>query len=532
MPNYVGGEYSVSLGQLGLMTDMSPSDIPPNALIGAWNVVLSDGRIAKAPGALVYNSVALDSGIAAVFDWWPSTIVQRMICATELGNIYRDNGLGTFSYNGGDPLNETPLIGVGPNSMFVAGGSEEPGNDRKLFFLSFGQNPIQVLVGDGSAVVPISNPNVDWATTKFPKCGVIHRNRFFVFSGQFAYASHTDDHEDFTGSSALTQPIFPGEGGDICGSFVYKGRLFAFKDGDFVYWLDDSSTDSDDWVWLKIASNFGLSAPNAIVEALDDMFSGNSTGTVTSFAATNSLGDVAAGDIFSIAQMEGYLRGTSSKVGTGYQHAIYYPEKKLAFFTYRSAYYTYNDMLVVIDVNKSAQVGPRVYFWQKGRPQCLGLRKDATNIQRPMYGSSDGKIYLMDREDRLEGAASYTGEFQTPYVNCGIPEKNKLFDYLAIEYIPEGTHSLSCDYFIDGKYIDTITFSMAQYVSPVLNTFLLDTNRLAQASPETGKRKLAGSGRAISFRFRQAGANESFQLVKYTIGFRQSGEQEQKTTSG
>lgn len=532
MNNYSGAEYPVSLGQLGLLTDLSPSDIPPGAMISAWNVTLNDGRIQKAPGSLAYNTNALDSGIVAIFDWWPNTITQRMICVTALGNVYRDNGLGTFSFNGGNPLNETPLTGLTPNAQFVAGGSEQPGNARKLFLFTFGQNPIQVLEDDGSTITPVANPAVDWAVSNYPKCGVVHRNRLFAFSKQFAYGSHTDDHEDFTGSNALTQPIFPGEGGDIIGAFVYKGRLFAFKDGDFVYWLDDSSLDSDDWTWLKIASNFGLSAPNAIIEALDDMFSGNSTGTVTSFGATNALGDVAAGDVFSIAQMEGYLRGTSSKVGTNVQHAVYYPEKKLAFFTYRSGYYTYNDMLVIIDVNKKAQVGPRVYFWQKGRPQCLGLRKDATNIQRPMYGSSDGRIYLMDREDCNEGGVAYSGEFQTPFMNCGMAEKNKSFDWLAVEYVPSGDITLLCDYFIDGKYMDTVSFSMAQYESPVLDTFLLDANRLAQISTETGVRRLGGSGRTISFRFRNGGINESFQLVKFTIGFRPSGEQAQKATSG
>lgn len=529
MNDYAGQEFQFTFGQLGLLTDISPSDIPPQALILAQNITLTNGSAQKAPGGLLYNSEPLDSSIVALYDWWPTPVKQRMIVATQAGHLYRDDGFGSFNFNGGDPIESTTLIPCSPNSKFVSGGGETAGREKKLFFFSFGANQIQVLSGDGTIFEPIAQPPTDWSQGNYPKIGLLHRNRLWAFAGQQAYASDTADHENFV-SGNLVIPVFPGEGGDIIGAFVYKGRFFCFKSSDFVYWLDDSALDSDEWIWKKISSNFGLSAPNAVLEVLDDMIAGNSTGTVTSYAATNALGDISAGDIFMIAQMENFLRGNSSKAGVEVQHALYYPEKKLIYFTYRSGYKTSNDMLVVVDMSK--RTGPAITFWPKGSPQCLGLRKDSTNISRPMYGNAAGNIILMDYENRTEGGAPYKGQFQTPHSDCGVPDANKQFDWLSVKYVPEGNWYLNCDYFIDGKYMDTIQFPMFQYKSPKLNDLELDTNRLAQPNTETFTMKLRGSGRTISLRFWNEGNNQSFQVASAIVGFQTLGGQAQKAVDG
>lgn len=521
--NYVGVEFPIELGQFGLMADLSPDKIPIGALIHARNISINEGRIQKAAGAKTYNATALSGGIISFYDWWPDTTTQRMLAATSDGFIYKDLGLGTFSA-GAVASGLGPLT---PNCKFVSGGGESAGEVKKLFFFSFGKAQLKVMAGDGTSFASVASPSTDWTTTNFPKVGVLHSNRLWAFAGQIAYASDTGDHENFT-SNNLVIPCFPGEGGDIIGAFVFKTKLFVFKEDSYGYVLDDSSLDSDDWIWRKFVSNFGIGAPNAIAEVLNDLLMGNSEGTCTSFNATNALGDVDAGDLFNIAGVENWLRNNTAKVGVESRHMMYYPDKKLVFITYRNGYSVSNDMLIVIDFNKPNE--PRIVTWKKGAPNCLGLRKDAAKILRPMYGSSDGKLYSMDVEDRLEGATAYSGEFQTPHTNCGTT-KAKSFDFLSVKYIPEGQHTLSCDYYIDGKYMDTITFPMAQYLDPQLNTLLLNTDRLANAqSPETATRAIGGSGRTISFKFYNSGSNESFQVAGLVVGFRSSGEQAQTAT--
>lgn len=527
---YEGEAVTIPLGQLGLMTDLAPVDVAQGALIHAENIVLNEGRVQKAPGARAFNSVALPAGIVGIVDWRPTTVVQRLIAACANGYLYIDGGIGSSEFKT-TALNTTALVNLTPNCQFITGGNETAGRDKKLFLVSRGQNQVQVLSGNSETLSVISNPATDWVMGNFPRCGVIHRNHLFVFAGQMAYGSDTGDHEDFTSVDSLIQQVFPGEGGDIISAFVYKGRLFCFKEDAFGYWLDDSNSDADLWVWKKITSNFGVSATNAVVEALDDMLTGNDVGTITSYAATQTLGDVAAGDVLQNMQVENFLRNHSSKAGRDVQHALYYPEKKLIFFTYRSGYFTYNNMLLILDVNKQS---PRIVFWTKGKPQCLALRKDAIGIKRPMYGSTDGKVYFLDQENRNEGNVAYRGQFQTGQMdfrqlNGKFANVNKLFDWLAVTYVPEGNYNLNCDYFIDGKYIDTVEFPMVQFTKPKLDTLLLDTDRLAQYNTETFTRPIAGSGRVISFKFWNEGLNQSFQVCSITVGFRPAGEQAQKT---
>ena len=77
------------------------------------------------------------------------------------------------------------------------------------------------------------------------------------------------------------------------------------------------------------------------------------------------------------------------------------------------------------------------------------------------------------------------------------------------------------------KYYDTATFEQ-QLSGNYLDQFLLDTDRLAQSNTQTVSKPIKGVGRRISFRFRQAGANQSFQIASITVGFRPSGQQATK----
>lgn len=513
----------IPLGQYGILTDMPSDKLPPNALDHASNVCFFNGSVQKAPGTLKWNATPLSSGIIALWDYWPTSDAQRTIAVTSDGKVYRDigsrdfsNGTATFS-----PIT-TGLGTLTPNCMFAEGGQESANRDKKLFFFSYGQNPIKVLAGDGITFRNITGPSADWSNVfTYPRVGIIHRDRLWVFFNQQYYASDSADHENFL-SNFLADAIFPGEGGAIRGAFDWKGRLFVFKDGGFVYWLNDGDTDENNWYWQKLASNFGLSAPHAALDIIDDMIAGNTSGSVTSYSATNNLSGVEGADILKNLQMENFHRANTSDSGLMQQHAIYYEKKKLAFFTWRSGYYTYNDTLLVLDYNAET---PRPAYWRKGSPQCLAKRKDVNQILRPMYGDKDGYIHIMDYEDRLEGGAAFTGEFQTAHIDFSYLDPklstfDKMFCWLSVTFVPEGSHNLSCDYFIDGKYMDTVQFQMNQFLRPQLNTLTLNTDRLRQANTESEPRRLRGSGRTFSARFYNSGSNQSFQVSSITVGFK------------
>lgn len=525
---YTGAKVKIPLGELGLLTDIGSDKTPPNALIEANNVCFFNGAVEKAPGTYKWNADdQLDAPIVAIRDWAPDVITQRMIAVTANGKVYegRDRKFG-------DPI-VTGLGDLTPNCVLTEGGQETAGRNKKLFLFTGSIVP-QVLRGTSGIMSPISQPNSDWSGVNFPVYGVVHRNRLWAFAGQIAYASDSGDHENFN-TNTLVEPIYPGEGGEIRGGFVYKGRLFVFKDGGFVYLLVDQDANDNSWYWEKIASNFGLSAPNAIDEVLDNLFSGNPTGTITDFSATDKLGSVEAGDLIQLTRFENYLRGNTSKTGVTRQHLMYYPEKKILFATYRSRYKNHNDMLIAFDFGLIRQVRPS--FWIKGTPQCLGLWRDVNEIRRPMYGSQDGYVHIMDQKDRLEGDTAYEASFQVPNIDfsqqdpqLGVTEKH--FDFLAVHYVPSSEGTLKCDYYIDGRFIETIEFPMTQYKAAKLGTLELGTDRMAQPTTETTIRQLRGSGRTFSARFYNSGANESFRVPAITVMFRGGGEKAQQVKAG
>lgn len=528
--SYNGNKAKIPLGEFGLLTDIAADKAPLGALGKANNVCFFNGNVQKAPGTIAWNATALSTGIVAAHHWRPTLEIERFIAVTTNGNIYRGQ-----DRQFGSAINSSISSVLTPNCIFAEGGAETAGREKMLFLFTGGATNPYVLSGDGTAFSTLSTPNEDWTSpATYPKFGVVHRGSLWAFAGQRSYASSTGNHADFrNASAAFIDPVYPGEGGELRGGFVYKDKLFAFKDGGFVYALNESydSTGAVVRAWGKVGSNFGLAAPNAIAEVLDDLLAGNTSGTINSYAASQKLGNVEASDIIQDMQFESFLRGNTSKVGITEQHLLFYSEKKTLFATYRSCYKTTNDMLLVFDFGRTGRARPA--FWIKGSPQCLAEYTDINQVKRPMYGSADGYLHLMDREDRSEAGTAYTGEFQTPHYDFswlgeGMASAEKHFDFLAVHYLPESSGDLSVDYFIDGRFIETLTFPMIQYDRPKLGTLLLGTDRLAQPNAETGLRKLAGTGRTISFRCYNSGTNQSFQITSLTVLFRGGGEKAQQ----
>lgn len=514
---YRGETFNIPLGQMGLLTDRPSGQIPPGALIRANNVSFDTGYVAKAPGSYRYNTQVLPAGIVALHDWWPDLINQRLLALCSNGSIYRDIGDRVFSSA------SAITIGLGaptPRSMFVEGGQETAARDKKLFLFTDGLNQVKVLSGDGTEFTTISTPATDWTTPNFPRFGFVHRNRLWAFMGQRSYASNSGDHENFT-SSILTDNIYPGEGGELIGGFVFKGRAFVFKEGGFVYYLVDTDTSTDNWYWARLGSNFGLASPHAIVEILNDLIAVNESGGVTSYSATQAFGDIAAADLLKQLEIQDYIQNSTSLSGLSMCHALYYPAKKQAFFTMRTGSSPNNDNMIHMDFNKQ-QV--RVALWPKDAADCLALRKDTHKVARPIYGAADGYVYLMDREDRLVGGSAYNGEFKTGHFDLGRPDKNKLFDWLALEFKPQGSWNVSVGVYIDGTLYETINF-LQDVRDDGLDSFTLDTDPLGREEAQTITMPLHGSGRRISFHIQQSGSNQNFELASLTVGFRPSGEQ-------
>lgn len=324
-----------------------------------------------------------------------------------------------------------------------------------------------------------------------------------------------------------TFSVFPGEGDGLISAYVYRGLLFLFKKPFGVYVIDGRDPDTANWTVTKFSDAFGLASPHSVLQILSDLVAANSMGSITSLQASDRFGDFDAGDVLQNAKVEDYIRNQINFAGIPYSQSVYYPEKKVAYFTGQSTSTLLRDRIISIDVGRD---NSRISLITKDQPNCLALRKDSQGISRPIYGDASGYVYLMDQETYNVNGVPYLGEFQTSYsdfgqVNAEFAGKNKIFDFLEVNYVPTGNNNFSVDIYVDGDFRQTLTFT--QFLGAALDAFELDADSLTGDALSGRNRKPLKSctGNKISFRFYNNSSNESFQVERIIVGFRLSAEQ-------
>src|SRR5690349_4155869 len=253
-----GVEANIELAKFGLVGSRNLAAVPVTALLAARNISLDTGAITRAGGSARYNGRLSDGGysledssgvyeledgsgiylletgagalhadIIGLKDWWPTSLLQRLIAYVEHTagshmHIYRDaTGDGTFV--------EAYLGTVGGIPVFAEGGSEEIGNDRKLFITN-GLDPVQVFVGDAATTRDIgADAPSDWVLGSQPRSLIFHNGRLWGILEHLLYGSTVTDHEDFTNTGSVIIPVQTGEGSFLQGGISFKGRLFLFK---------------------------------------------------------------------------------------------------------------------------------------------------------------------------------------------------------------------------------------------------------------------------------------------------------------
>lgn len=535
---------------MGLHTDDSPSAIPPTAVIVANDVGMFNNMIEKFGGSKPLNLTPVPGGIFAGLDWWPNAnpANQRFIMLGGDGKTYAMDS--AFAITEVTPNGGAPVSLTANQQTFMVTGNSEGGSSTRKIFLFTGADPVQIIAGTNATRTNIALPPADWAGTNQPSAGVIFRGELYAWGNanhpHTVYVSSATNHEDFT-TTPRSILVYPGEGERIVGSMIYKGRFLLFKYPNGVYYLDDTDATPANWFFVKSAENFGVPGPHSIVSALNDLLIKNQTNSITSLVATLNFGGTQAGDMLTILRIEQYIRDNTNPAAAGSTHSIYYAEKKLAMFTYRSPLSASNDLILTFRLDVSGM--PKATFLKQTwnligtGPNILALRKDASLIERPVYGALDGFLYLMDQPNYNVNGVSYIGEFQTPQLDFGFMDpkmagRNKNFDFLELRYVPEGDWSIFADIFIDGNYTETVEFSMSGFklLADDTNTpqdFILATDNLdptgsflADDSLLTVRKRIRGTGRTISVRFYNNGLDQNFKIATMIFSFRMSGEQQ------
>lgn len=505
--------------------------------------------------AAVQTKLRTISGIPSVTvtgDWtygftvvFPGTNSSQPLITTSANTLSTDGGGTTITITVAHiQAGATGLGTITTDTHFVAGGAEVAGNSRRLFIFSSGTSQVAMITGDGGSVTGITRPAADW--TSYPTFGVIYNNRLVAFGNSNAphtlYISKLGDHTDFTtsatdGTGASTFPVFPGEGDGLLGGIVFKGALLLFKRPFGMYmfqWNGGALTTPGNVSITKLSDNFTLGSPHALAQILDDLIGGSQSGSIFSQKATNAFGSLEAGDMLLLAAVRNYFRSNFDPAGIQKMHAVNYGDKFLGMFTGRDVASSPQNRILMLDMGATS---PRISVESKDQPTCLFMRKDTNYVPRPYYGANDGFVYKMDQSARNVNGVQYTGEFQTPYTDFSylepkLAEKNKIFDFLAVTYQPTGNWSFYVDVWIDGVFVQTLTYIMKQSAHG-LDSFVLDSDKLGTTTTSITLRQplLSCTGKALSIRIYNDQLNQDFAIERVVVSFRESGEQNMSSKS-
>ncbi len=525
--SYAGNIVAVPIGSIGIESDESADKVTPGSLILATNVNCRYGGVEKEGGSVRWNQTPLAAGVAAFYDWWPDGINQRMIVCCKNGRVYRFPNAFVSSEVAATGTAAFTLNFSNQTSM-VQGGAEDVGRPRKLFIYS-GNDPIQVISGDGLLRNVMSKPAADWTVGNYPTGGLIAGHGHYVWGNQnnphMLYRSSLTDHEDFQtfGSFALI-PVFPGDGDAITQVFSWKTLTFVVKKPFGLFYVND--TDPTNVFVQKLSGSFGGISNHCAQQVLDDVMIANTSGSISSLNVVQALGGVEQGDLMKMLKALQFIREHAVSNGAEDRHTLYVEDKKQFYVSCRSPSGTKNDRIIKIDYHAD---NPKFTFTDKDQPNCLGLVRDFRNIGQPFYGAEDGYLYQTDHPMRNVGGSAFTGTFQTNWIDFGyqgpnLKEKDKIFDFIGVTCEARGHWDLNCDVFIDDRFIETITFKMdaGTYMD---GHFQLDRDRLAGpgAIPPNVK-PVHGMGKRISLKFYQAGLNQSFRVTAVQFYFRVGGQ--------
>jgi hypothetical protein len=447
---------------------------------------------------------------------------NRIITATTGGNLFKEKPL---TLTTGDLDAVTLKSGLSLSARpgrFVAGGKEAAAVNRKLFYFN-GVDPVQVLSGDGTTTSNIATPPADWSATadqgKQPINGLIHENRLVAWGNlndpHRAYASDPDDHENFTSAAALSMRFRSDVGDRIWCGASFQGVFFAFKYPRGIFYLDDTDTNTGNWLIRTKSEAVGVApSPYAALPIDDDVIFMAADGTFHLLSAVDALGGTRASDLTRRLGLSKWTRENLNLARLNQVLSVWYPQKKLAAFTVPSAGSASNDLTLKFDFSGVERDLP-LKFSYSSRDVGDGLairRSPAGGPETPILGETSF-AYLLDQEARNKNGAPYTGQYQVPHLDFShldpsLRWRRKHFEHLAMLMEPVSAGTLTVEVFVDGVLKQTLTFD---------------------ATRRRHKQKLnVGDGYTISIQVTNSVLNEDFKVLSHMVWFKVGNEDENR----
>ncbi|HEX7126259.1 MAG TPA: hypothetical protein VF406_10895 [Thermodesulfobacteriota bacterium] len=525
---YTGHTITIPAGLGGLVFDRNPDQVPITHLTEARNVVIDRGAWRKAPGAATFGSAITGApAIRAILDWRPTSAVQKLLVYAGDGTVYKDDGAGDL-----DAVTLVSGLSTTARGQWVTAGAEAAGNARKAVLFTGADQP-QVLAGDGATMAAVTEPAADWATDK-PVGGVVHQGRLVAFAGHRIYLSSATDHEKFV-TGGLQFAIFPGVGERVQAAVTFQGRLYLWKYPQGIFWLDDSDVNSANWAIRPLSFALGCApSPKAVLPMANDVLFWSADGRLHLLSAVQETAGEGVGtsDLSGALALQQFLAETVALGALSQMDAVWYGAEQTACFALPRFGTSLNTVLLLLNFEGRARnEGVKPTWLDFARVEALALRKEADQVERPLFGDHQGVVRKLFQAARSVDGVGYVGQYATPDTDFGFADaslgpKRKNFDALEVVSLSTGAWTATVEVWIDGRRTQTLQFGQGSGGAVLGSTFVLGTAVLGAAGVAQRRRRLTGNGRRLRLVGANAAAGEDFWIAGHRVSFRVAGEEE------
>lgn len=507
----------------------SLSLIAPDQLTEARNISFASGAITKDGGATVFGGT-LGAAIIGLYDFWPTTLLQRFVVVLADGTATKLDSAGAVS------ASLTDVVGVrgwtaNDVPVFVEAGKEATALNKKLFIFT-GREGVYYLDGDGVELTPLgTNGPGDWTGTNQPVCGANHEGRLWgagnANSPHRVYWSQVNDHTDFVTTSGPigsgTINLYPGEGHRIVAMISYKGRLVVLKYPRGLYVIDTAEkTSTALWTAHRISSTVGGAGPRCWCIVDDTIVFMDSQGAFYMLGATSATGDFTLQNFSARVYFDHWAKDNLALSRYPYVRAHYYGARREAHFALSAAGATTADRRIVWDFNKE---NPRLRYNDfPGATTEMAVYQDADGINRLMAGTSGGQMLKLDAEARRDDAAGIAATLATGALDLsGLDAEvsanaRKNGRFLEMTVNPKGAWDVTLTLSWDGVPIAPISYSMAG-AGATLGSFVLDTDKLGGQELVTVRHRITGSGKRFTLSVTNSGVDQDFSINKFFMDY-------------
>lgn len=398
-----------------------------------------------------------------------------------------------------------------------------------LMFISNGVQGVQV--DTGSAVAAITTAATDWTGSNQPKKFVLHSKQASrrVFAWGVAgkenvlYYSSTAGFQVFNGGTSGTVVCDFRHGEGIIDVVSKDGTLWIFGKEETFY-LDDSSTTISDWGALRASFKGGAHSARLSCIANNSIFVMNTEGDIYEVQSAEQLRDVEQASIAEPFFIHNYIKRNWDLTKINQFHMAYEPKtRSLRIFGVRQGQTVVDDSLVYY-VNQ-AKWGPPHDGRENASTNGTGYKAAASFSAQASDGTKrlytqdyNGQTWELESTTKADASNAYTAVASLPWLDFELEGVEKRYPYGILSYKSLGDYQVDIQWFVDGILQAVSTVSLAAS-GAVLDSFILDTDRLALIGISEREFEMGQIGRKIRLEISNDGEGEDFLLSQVVFPF-------------